>query len=490
MRIFLMMLYLCCGLMEEVHASDFYIGRSSKEITPQTPIALMGQFPIRISTQVETPLYVNILALESREGSHSKESSVLVSCDLLYIPNNLRSAVRREVQKLVPSLDTAKVILNATHIHTGPVLEEVAEQYAFGYAIPKEGVVQVQEYVTFLVGQICKGIQEAWSNRTVGELAWGVERAAIGYNRRSLYNNGTSVLYGKTDRPDFKGLEGGEDHDVQSVFFWDKANKLIAIAIEVPCPAQEVESRVAVNADYWDPLRKLLKRQYGEDVAIVALIGASGDLSPHRMYRKAAIERMNKLKNLTALENIARQVYHAVEETYKAVQYDREQSPIFMHKYEVIPLPMRQISKAEYVEASKQYQHTIDLMAKDPKAKDDYMAKSNWHKGLMKRYERLQKNPNSKLDSEIHVIRLGDIAICTNQFELFTDYSIQIQAKSKALQTLVVQLAGAGTYLPTQKAIYGGGYSAVGESDIVGAAGGEALVKRTVELINSCWPTE
>ena len=50
-------------------------------------------------------------------------------------------------------------------------------------------------------------------------------------------------------------------------------------------------------------------------------------------------------------------------------------------------------------------------------------------------------NPYPEMEAEIHVLRIGDVAICTNQFELFTDYGIRIQARSNALQTFVVQLA-------------------------------------------------
>jgi hypothetical protein len=58
---------------------------------------------------------------------------------------------------------------------------------------------------------------------------------------------------------------------------------------------------------------------------------------------------------------------------------------------------------------------------------------------------------------------------------------------SKALQTFIVQLAGPGTYLATEKAIRGGGYSAVCLSNIVGSEGGQILVDRTVRLINQMW---
>ncbi len=55
------------------------------------------------------------------------------------------------------------------------------------------------------------------------------------------------------------------------------------------------------------------------------------------------------------------------------------------------------------------------------------------------------------------------------------------------MQTVVVQLAGASNYVPTEEAIRGGGYSVIMQSSFVGAEGGQILTDRTVEMINSMW---
>ena len=68
------------------------------------------------------------------------------------------------------------------------------------------------------------------------------------------------------------------------------------------------------------------------------------------------------------------------------------------------------------------------------------------------------------------------------------EVGIQIKARSRALQTFIIQLAGPGSYLPTGRAAQGGGYSAIAESNLVGPEGGQVLVDRTVDLINSLWP--
>ena len=110
-----------------------------------------------------------------------------------------------------------------------------------------------------------------------------------------------------------------------------------------------------------------------------------------------------------------------------------------------------------------------------------------WHGDVVKRFERQKAGTVDPFAMELHVIRLGDVAIATNVFELFTEFGIQIKARSRALQTFVIQLAGPGSYLPTARAARGGGYSAIVESNLVGPEGGQVLADRTVELINSLW---
>lgn len=110
-----------------------------------------------------------------------------------------------------------------------------------------------------------------------------------------------------------------------------------------------------------------------------------------------------------------------------------------------------------------------------------------WYEMTVNRFNRQRTEPKPTYDMELHVLRIGDVAICTNSFELFTDYGIRIKARSKAVQTFIVQLVGPGTYLPTEKAVRGGHYSAVVHSSLVGPEGGNVLVDRTVNIINSLW---
>ncbi|MCX7597494.1 MAG: hypothetical protein N2512_01310, partial [Armatimonadetes bacterium] len=109
---------------------------------------------------------------------------------------------------------------------------------------------------------------------------------------------------------------------------------------------------------------------------------------------------------------------------------------------------------------------------------------------VMQRYRR--QRPGETSPVEVHALRIGDIAMATNPFELFLDYGVRIKARGKAVQTFVVQLAGSRfgevcSYLPTARALAGGGYGAAAADSLFGPEGGKVLVDDTLEMVNGLW---
>ncbi len=464
-----------------VYAAELMVGTATADITPAEPVAVSGQFHLRIAKTVESPITANVIALESRRNGLSRDIAIMVSCDLLYIPSEVLELVRKAVRRRLPELDTRKLFLNGTHTHTAPVV------LLDKYPIPREGVIQVKEYQSFLAERVADAVVQAWNSRRAGSVTWGLSHAVVAYNRRAVYADGSAQMYGKTDVAEFRNLEGYEDHDVNTLFFWNDSSELVGIVVNVSCPSQEVESRSAVNADFWHPAREALRRLFGEQVCVLGWTGASGDQSPHLMYRKAADERMRKLRRLNRLEEIARRVVRAVDDAYETVKNDRHANVPLIHKVETIHLPMRLVTEAEYAEAKAAVEKAAAQIEQNPKAAAREYRRMKWYETTVKRFDRQRTGPKPTHEMELHVVRIGDVAIATNSFELFTDYGIRMKARSKAVQTFIVQLAGPGTYLPTEKAIQGGHYSAVVHSSLVGPEGGNALVNRTVNMINSLW---
>jgi hypothetical protein len=151
-----------------------------------------------------------------------------------------------------------------------------------------------------------------------------------------------------------------------------------------------------------------------------------------------------------------------------------------VHKSLMLELPVRRVTDSEVANAKAaiaQYfeDHPGDMHFSDA-------ANLQAHIGILQRADLQQKMPI--LDTEVHIIRLGNIAFASNPFELFLDYGNKIKACSPAEQTFLVQLAnGAEGYLPTEKAEKGGHYSAFVSSGLVGHDGGNQLVDETLAHI-------
>lgn len=444
-------------------AAELRIGAATVSITPDKPIALAGQFNTRISRGVDNPITATAVAVESSEG----EQAILLSADIVVFYPSIPEPLRNRLREKLPEFDPRKLVMTATHTHTSAVTEEGV------YDMPKEGVMRPSEYAAFLVERLAEVCARAWNERKPGGISWGLGHAVVGYNRRAVYADGTAKMYGDTSLPTFRGIEGREDHGLDLLFFWNNEKKLLATAINVECPSQEVESRSTINADFWHDVREQWR-----DSLVLGWPGACGDISPHRMYRKAAEERMVKLRGLTYTQEIGRRIAREVQDVCELTKRDIRADVPFSHQVEDLALPVRKVTEKEVAEARKE----IEALKK----KGDKSNRSRWYQRTIDRFHTQDKEPTFTV--EVHVLRIGDIAIATNPFELFHDYGAQIKARSTAEQTFVIELTcGWGRYLPTERAVAGGGYSAVVQSCMVGPEGGQMLVDRTVEMINAMW---
>src|SRR5206468_5275802 len=135
------------------------------------------------------------------------------------------------------------------------------------------------------------------------------------------------------------------------LFFWDRDGKLLATAVNVACPSQEVEGGSAVNADLWHDVRESLRSKHGKDLLVLAWTGAAGDQSPHLMYRKRAEERMRALRGLTRLEELARRIVIAWEEAYDGARKEQHADAALVHRVAMVELPVRAVTDAEAAEA-------------------------------------------------------------------------------------------------------------------------------------------
>jgi hypothetical protein len=471
------------------------VGWAHVDITPPEPVQIAGQFHTRVSEGVIDPITATVLVLEG-DG----DQAVFVSCDIVSVPNALRDAVRGRLSA-VAGLDPRKLVMHATHAHTAPVYD--AARLVPGLDLR---AMETAKLVTFTVDRIVQAVERAWAARAQGGVAYGMSQAVVGRNRRSVDRSGKSTMYGELARPEFSHIEGFEDHDVFFLGTYDAQGALTGLVVNVACPAQADESLFQLTADYWHDTRLELRRRHGEKLFVAAQCSTAGDIAPHFVrnssYDYRASQRMLKLKQRSVRGEIAHRIAGAADEALPAMRSTVDFGAKLQHRVETLALPMNKLGEADIADARKEaslwrgrYQAEktkIDSQPATSRTGRWYVAISGaygrmrWNERVLERFEAQRQGPQTQ-PIEIHVLRLGDIAFATNPFEYYLDYGIQIKARSPAAQTFLVQLAGAGTYVPSPRSALGGGYGSLPASNPVGAEGGGVLRDRTVEVLKAIW---
>lgn len=423
------------------------VGWASVDITPPRAVSIIGFHGKRISTGVRDPVRATALALEAVDSTgKGTDLAVFVSCDLLWIRKATQEAVREVLRKRFPELDTEKLVIHATHTHQGPATESGV--YAVWDPTPQEkarGVMSGDEYRAYLADRLAEAAMAAWKRRAPGGVAWALDQAVVGFNRRFVYFDGTAKMLGPVATPDFDCIEGVEDHGLLVLCFWDAQKKLTGLAINVASPAQADQGGSLLSADFWHDVREEMAARHGRELFVLPQCGAAGDIYPQAPFRHRAEIAMAQRKGIPWRREIARRIADGVDRALPALQAHIDTQPVFKHTVARFEIPMASPPVPPF--------YTCDSVA----------------------------------PAEIHLLRLGDVALVTCPFELFTDYGIRIQTRSKAVATFVIQLACHHSgYLPTARAVRGGGYSA--DRYLVGPEGGRVFVDQCVARINALWP--
>jgi hypothetical protein len=475
------------------------IGWAEVDITPSKPVLLRGQHPARLSEEVLDPLKAVALVLQADD-----EQAVMVSCDLCAISTELSSDVLQKVQDANTEIDPSKIILNATHTHTAP-------ENSIPRFLPRDtvwpgvdlGNMPIEEYLEFASSQIADAIVTAWQQRQPGGIAYGLDYAVLARNRRWVNRNGEAKMYG-LDPERFSHIEGSEDHGVNFLATYDVHDNLTGLVVNMAMTAQEIGTAHEVSADVWHYARQELRKHFGEKLYVLPQVSAAGDLSPSRLYEREANDRMLKLRNHSMREELARRIAQAAQNTLPYLVTTIEKAPVFSHINATVNLPKNLLSEQDVRDARQELEHwekvydeELAKLQSNPALKEEkqwysvvtraFRHITRYH-NLIQRYD--EQKHSVELPTLIHAIRLSEIVFISNPFEYYLDFGIQIKARSPAIQTFIVQLAGNGSYIPSLRSIEGGGYGSTPVSNIVGPDGGQVLADESIQLIRSLWVEE
>lgn len=490
-------------MINEVGNSSFVFGWAQTDITPLGQAVITGQFHTRVSEGMLDPLTATVWAMES--GS---EQTVLVSCDLIAISNDLYEQVRTLVVDQRPELDPLKIVIHATHTHAGPEIRIGTrhEDHAVGGVSGLNlAFMAVEDYVQFAADRIVQAIIQAWDSRRAGGIAFGIGTAVIGRNRRWIDLDGKATMYGLTSSVGerFRHIEGYEDHSLQLLATYHSDGSLNGLVVNIPCPSQVSSQEYRFSADFWHETRVELRKRYGDNLFVLPQCSAAGELTSHLLYDNEANSRMLALKGRSVREEIAHHIVESIGEILPAISKSVDWHPELRHQVERVSLPLNPLSASDVQAAKREvelreerFRQEKRKLVENPELRGEphwYRTMTaiygimHWNRSVIDRYEEQRVQAERTKQEEVHVIRIGDVLISTLSFECYLDYGIQLKVRSPSVQTFLVQLAGEGTYLPSPRAVQARGYGAVPASNLVGAEGGQKLVEHTTRMMKEVW---
>jgi hypothetical protein len=167
-------------------AADYKAGVSRVKITPEGPIRMSGYASRnRPSDGLIHDLWAKALAIEDARGGRV----VIVATDLIGLPRGISDLVAARIQKQY-GLERARLLLNSSHTHTGPVIRG---NLTAMWDLDPEALRQIETYSAQLADSLVAAAGAALGGLEPARLSYGSGRAGFAVNRRELTPKGMRI---------------------------------------------------------------------------------------------------------------------------------------------------------------------------------------------------------------------------------------------------------------------------------------------------------
>ena len=211
---FCLMVEHCC---EEASAAQWRVGVSRVNVTPEQLLPMSGYAARKHPAEGTVhSLWAKALVIEDANAKRV----VIVTADLIgdefgrELADNVAARVHRRT-----GIGRARIILNASHTHCGPVTS-VTDGALVTYSLSPEQQTAVNDYGKLLEDKLVEVIVAASGKMVPAELSYAVGKATFGANRRQKLNP-----------------NGPVDHSVPVLRICDENDRLIgrAVRLRLPC---------------------------------------------------------------------------------------------------------------------------------------------------------------------------------------------------------------------------------------------------------------
>lgn len=445
-----------------VLAAGLRAGVAATDITPPLGIAMAGYYHERGADGVLDPLFSKALVME-REGEHA----ALVVLDLISVTRQITDRARAEIEKTT-GIPGNRVMISATHAHTGPVLTHPGKRVEDMGGQKKITV----EYTERLPGRIAESVRLAHERLQPARLSTALGRCEnLAYNRRFFMRDGTVGWNPGRSNPNIVMPVGPIDPEVGVLLIESPkaGGPLQSLATYVNFAMHpDTTGGSKISADWPGALDRILAGYHGSNHMTLVANGTCGNLNH--------IDVSWKGLGSPGLEQhrIATILGAAVFLAYKDLK-PIDPGPL-RSRSETVELDLPEITPQQLEEAKKTLEAT----------KDD--RGGNFMK-LVRSYRALDvaAREGKPHRVEVQAIALGkEAAWVSLPGEVFVELGLAIKKRSPFPNTFIVELANESIgYIPDRRSYAEGNYEP--ESARCAPGSGEKLVEAAVKLLSELY---
>ncbi|MFO7948516.1 MAG: hypothetical protein R6V19_17065 [Armatimonadota bacterium] len=401
-------------------AEKTMVGAAEVQITPPVGTELAGYFHPRVSDGV-------IIDLMAKAVVVGEDDPVAIcACDLITMTAEISGAAREIIEEAT-DIPGERVMICSTHTHTGPELR------------PNRPIARNEEWVKTLPGLIAEAVIKAAENRQEAYMYVGSEpEEGLAFNRRFRYTDGREEFGIRDDEEKVVGPAGPTDPELGVVAFrTDHGEDPFAVICNYSLHI-DVTGGNKISADFPGVMTELLRETYGDDLIMLYVQGACGNINHVPYLLDRPWPRKGHEKSVQVGRALGGKAVCIAE---KALPTQSASVDAYREILQVSKYPIDEVVEMR-LEAARQ--------------------KEEPHPAEIRMMERMEDyDPDEIIPRETQAIRLGDVVFCSAPGEYFVEWGLEIKGWSPFEYTFIAELANDSVgYIPTWEAFRRGGYEA------------------------------
>ena len=398
-------------------AAGMRAGVARVDITPRGPIWMSGYASRNHPSEgVRQNLWARALVIEAAPGGRV----AIVTTDLVGLPAEVSAEVAARARRQF-GIERARLLLNSSHTHTGPVVWPALATMFDG---PPAEEAKLRDYAARLVDDLVSAIGKAIADLSPAEVAYGFGEVGFAMNRREPTATGVKIGINPS---------GPGDHEVPVLKVSAPDGRVRAILFAYACHNTTLGGDVyQLTGDYAGFAEERLESGYpGATALFMELCG--GDQNPNPRNTLALAEQHG--------EALAGEVRRVLASSLSPVR-----GPLRV-SYVVASLPFAPRQRAEY---------EADL--KDPKASGSLQRRARQTIAAIDSGHAVRQ-----VAYPVQAVRFGrDLTLLALGGEVVVDYDLRAKREYPGEPLIVAGYSNAVMgYIPSERILREGGYEAV-----------------------------